>query len=58
VALLALAFAARAVGDFRWIGAFKREHESKFARLDTVYYVPLCALLALACACISAEELS
>jgi hypothetical protein len=55
VALLALAFLARAIGDFRWVGAFKRERGSKFARLDTRYFVPLCLLLALACAFISFE---
>jgi hypothetical protein len=55
VGLLAVAFVARAVGDFRWVGAFKREHDSKFAQLDTRYFVPLCVLLALACARISFE---
>ncbi|GIL38302.1 DUF3995 domain-containing protein [Roseiterribacter gracilis] len=57
VALLALAFLARAIGDFRWVGAFKRERESKFAQLDTRYFVPLCLLLAVACACISLDAL-
>lgn len=36
----------RAVGDFRYVGMFKRERRSAFARRDTVLYTPLCALLA------------
>jgi hypothetical protein len=38
--------ALRAVGDFRYVGLFKRERESPFARRDTVLYSPLCAALA------------
>jgi len=45
--LIAAAFALRAIGDFRYVGFFKRVRESRFARLDTFAYSPLCALLAL-----------
>lgn len=45
---LALAFLARAVGDFRYVGFFKRVRESRFARLDTAVYSPLCLFLAVA----------
>ena len=38
----------RAVGDFRYVGLFKRERRTRFARLDTRYYTPLCAVLGLA----------
>ncbi|MDB5365405.1 MAG: hypothetical protein JWM77_1332 [Rhodospirillales bacterium] len=58
VAMLAFVFLARAIGDFKWLGLFKRENASKFSRLDTRFYVPLSLLLALACACISFEALS
>jgi hypothetical protein len=36
----------RAIGDFRYVGIFRRERHSRFARMDTVLYTPLCALLA------------
>jgi hypothetical protein len=44
---LAAVFLARAIGDFRLLGFFKRPNPSAFARLDTLYYSPLCTLLAL-----------
>ena len=47
---LALVFAARAVGDFRYVGFFKRVRDTRFARLDSVFYSPLCVLLGLAAA--------
>jgi len=43
---LALGLLGRAVGDFRYVGFFKRIHGTKFARLDTLVYSPLCLLLA------------
>ncbi|WP_107312732.1 DUF3995 domain-containing protein [Burkholderia metallica] len=50
VVALALIFAVRAVGDFRYVGFFKRIRGSRFARMDTLYYSPLCAALALSIA--------
>jgi hypothetical protein len=44
--LMAGVFALRAIGDFRYVGFFKRVRDSKFARLDTMAYSPLCAALA------------
>lgn len=43
---LAAVFAARAIGDFRYVGIFKQVKGSRFARLDTWIYSPLCCLLA------------
>jgi len=43
---LALGLLARAVGEFRYVGFFKRVHGTEFARLDTLVYSPLCLLLA------------
>jgi Protein of unknown function (DUF3995) len=43
---LAAALAARAVGDFRYVGFFKRVRGSRFAVLDTRVYSPLCLLMA------------
>jgi hypothetical protein len=44
---LALLFLARAIGDFRLVGFFKRLRGTRFASLDTRYYSPLCLGLAL-----------
>jgi len=44
--LIAAVFALRAIGDFRYIGFFKRIRDTRFARLDTLAYSPLCAVLA------------
>jgi len=43
---LAVGLLARAVGEFKYVGFFKRVHGTKFARLDTMLYSPLCLLLA------------
>jgi Protein of unknown function (DUF3995) len=43
---LALILFARAIGDFRLVGFFKRVHGSRFARLDTIVFSPLCLALA------------
>jgi hypothetical protein len=44
--LLAFIFCARAVGDFNYVGFFKRVKGSRFARQDTYLYSPLCVILA------------
>jgi hypothetical protein len=43
---LAVGLLARAVGEFRYVGFFKRVRGSRFATLDTWIYSPLCVLLA------------
>jgi hypothetical protein len=45
---LGLVFVARSIGDFRLVGFFKRLRASRFARLDTLVYAPLCLMLGLA----------
>ena len=52
--IVALAFAARAVGDFQYVGITKRVRRTVFARRDTAVYTPLCAALACACAATAA----
>lgn len=46
--LLAAAFFLRGVGDFRYVGLFKRHRGTRFARMDTRLYIPLCMGLAAA----------
>jgi hypothetical protein len=44
--LVSAVFGLRAIGDFRYIGFLKSVRDSRFARLDTLIYSPLCVLLA------------
>ena len=49
---LALVLLVRALGDFRLVGFFKRIRDTRFARLDTAVYSPLCLALAIGSAVI------
>jgi Protein of unknown function (DUF3995) len=42
---IAAIFLLRAIGDFRYVGFFKKERGSKFAKMDTKFYSPLCLLI-------------
>jgi hypothetical protein len=44
--VLALLFAVRAVGEFRYVGFFKRVRGTLFACRDSLIYSPLCVLIA------------
>lgn len=44
---IAVLFAIRCIGDFRYVGFSKRYKTSRFAVLDSRYYSPLCLFLAL-----------
>lgn len=46
---LAVVFLARAIGEFRYIGFFKRVRGTRFSRWDSWLYSPLCLALAGAC---------
>jgi len=43
---LAVGLLARAVGDLNYVGFFKRVRGTKFARMDSLLYSPLCLALA------------
>ena len=43
---LSFVLLARAIGDFRLVGFFKRVRGTRFARLDSIVYAPLCLFLA------------
>lgn len=40
-------FLLRAIGDFRYVGFFKRIRQTDFAKYDTRIYAPLCLTIAL-----------
>ena len=50
---LALGLLARAIGEFKYVGFFKRVRGSRVARLDTWIYSPLCVLLAIGVALVA-----
>ena len=41
-------FLLRVIGDFKYVGLFKKIKLTKFAKSDTKYFIPLCAFLAVA----------
>ena len=43
---LGIVFAARAIGEFRYVGLFKTQRSTGFARADTRYFTPLCIAIA------------
>lgn len=51
--LLAAIFLIRAIGDFHYIGLFKKVRNSQFAFLDTRLFAPISLLLGLACAIVA-----
>ena len=53
---LAAGLLARAIGEFRYVGFFKRVRGSRFATLDTFVYSPLCVLLAAGVAAVARER--
>lgn len=46
--ILSLVFLVRAIGDFKYIGFFRRPSESAFAYWDVRLYSPLCLFIAAA----------
>ena len=53
---LAFGLLVRGVGDFKYVGLFKRVRESRFACLDTLIYSPLCLLLATGVALVARQR--
>ena len=43
--IIAIPFIVRAIGEFKYVGFFKKIKTSRFAELDTKYYSPLCLLI-------------
>lgn len=43
--LVALLFIARAIGEFKYVGFFKKIRNTTFGKNDTKYYSPLCVFI-------------
>ena len=52
----ALALLARAVGEFKYVGFFKRVRGSRFATMDTLVYSPLCLMLSAGVAWVAIDQ--
>lgn len=44
--VVAIIFLLRAIGEFKYVGFFKKIKNTQFAKADTNYFSPLCFLLA------------
>jgi len=51
--VLSAAFVLRSIGEFRYVGFFKRVRGTPFARMDTRYYSPLALLLGVGAALVA-----
>jgi len=40
-------FLLRSIGDFKYVGFFKKVKTTAFAKMDSKYYSPLCAIIAI-----------
>ena len=54
IVCVAAAMMARAIGDFRLVGFFKEITGSRFAKLDTLFFSPLCLALGLGLSAVAA----
>lgn len=45
--IIVFIFLIRAIGEFRYVGFFKKIKNTRFARLDTKLYSPFCLLLSI-----------
>ena len=43
--ILAAIFMVRAIGEFRYVGFFKKVKDTTFGQMDTKYYSPLCFII-------------
>lgn len=53
---LAAGLLARAIGEFRYVGFFKQVRGTRFAKLDSLLYSPLCLLLAIGVALVAGNS--
>lgn len=46
---VAIVFFLRAIGDFNYMGIFKKKYKSEFAHHDTYFFTPLCIIVGILC---------
>lgn len=46
---IAAIFALRAIGDFKYVGLFRKVKTTPFGRRDRLYFTPLCIVLCVLC---------
>ena len=44
---MGIVFMVRFIGDFKWVGIFKKVNGTSFAKNDALYYAPLCLFLSI-----------
>ncbi len=49
-AIFAVIFFVRFIGEFNYVGVFKKHKNTPFAHMDTLFYSPLCLFLSLCAA--------
>ncbi|HEY0427021.1 MAG TPA: DUF3995 domain-containing protein [Pyrinomonadaceae bacterium] len=54
--VISLLFLLRTIGDFRYVGFFKKVSDTNFARWDTILFSPLCLFIAVVAFLISYYE--
>ena len=54
--VVAATLALRSIGDFKYVGFFKRQGDTRFAHLDTRMYSPLALCLGLGTAIVAASR--
>lgn len=45
--IISILFIIRAIGEFKYVGFFKKVKTTKFAQMDTKYFSPLCLLISI-----------
>lgn len=45
--IISLIFILRAIGEFKYVGFFKKNKDTEFGKFDTKYYSPLCLIIGL-----------
>ncbi|WP_409416048.1 DUF3995 domain-containing protein [Flavobacterium sp. PS2] len=45
--IISILFIVRAIGEFKYVGFFKKVKTTKFAQMDTKYFSPLCLFISI-----------
>ena len=45
--IISILFFIRAIGDFKYVGFFKKVKQTTFGEMDTTYFSPLCLVISM-----------